>query len=114
MTYVGIALATAACGSGLWAAWKWREASLVPVDPGWGPPGTAETYLVPGYGIEARRHIQPLDPAQSNSELSTAIWAAASASARLNKVAAIWTAVSVALGGLSTFADAVVNSILTH
>ena len=113
MTYIGIMLAMAACGTGLWAAWKWRAASLVPIDPGWGPPGTNETYLVPGYGIEVPRHLEPLDPAQSNRELDTAIWGAETESGRLNKVAAKWTAISVGLSGASVFVEAVTNLFLT-
>ena len=114
MSGVGIVLATGACGSGLWAARKWREASLVPIDPGWGTPGVAEIYTVPGLGIEAYRHIQPVDPARSASELGTAISTAASESGRLNKVAAMWTAISVGLSGISVLADATSNYFLTH
>lgn len=77
------ACALLALGTGVFAAWKWYQASKVEVVPSWIEQGRIER---PGGEIEGwvLGHMK-----------------ASQKSAALNKVAAIWTGISVILGPLS-------------
>jgi hypothetical protein len=83
--YLVIALTAAACLTGLLSAWYWQKASLVPVDPGWGANGLVE----PG--------VHSL----SQDAWIAAMLRASLESARLNKIAARWTAVTAALTAIA-------------
>lgn len=89
MRYVALVLAIAACVTGLIAAWHWYKASEIRIVPPWTPGGV-------------RPWEQMLADYRRNEELSEST----SESARLNKVAALWTAVAVALSGFSSIASA--------
>lgn len=77
------ALALAALITGLLAAWKWYKASGVEIIPVWQQMGVIER---PGGDPEG---------------WVVGIMQAAQESSSLNQTAALWTAVSVALSGLS-------------
>ena len=74
--------------TGLVAAWYWYRASKITADPGWGQTGLVE----PG-----------IHSAVQDAWMAATL-KAASESARLNKLAAQWTAVAVALTGISSIA----------
>ena len=82
------AFALSALVTGLVAAWRWYQSSQVPLAPGWTLPGQ-------GGGIE------PLDEACKAIGWSMAILQSQAEAAALNRKAALWTAGSVLLGGLS-------------
>lgn len=88
MKIVEITLAILALVTGLVAAWYWYRASKITADPGWGPNGLAE----PGVQSAAR------------DAWIAAMLQSVSESARLNRIAALWTAVTVALAGISSVA----------
>lgn len=88
MKIAEIAIAILAFVTGLVAAWYWYRASKITADPGWGPNGLAE----PGVHSAAQ------------DAWIAAMLQSASESARLNKIAALWTAVTVALTGISSIA----------
>lgn len=88
MKVAEIAIAILAFATGLVAAWYWYRASKITADPGWGPNGLAE----PGVHSAAQ------------DAWIVAMLQSASESARLNKIAALWTAVTVALTGISSIA----------
>ncbi len=85
MKIAEIAIAVLAFVTGLVAAWYWYRASKITADPGWGPNGLAE----PG-----------IHPAAQDAWI-VAMLRSASESARLNKIAAFWTAAAVALNALA-------------
>jgi len=85
MKVAEIAIAILAFVTGLVAAWYWYRASKITADPGWGPNGLAE----PGVHSAAQ------------DAWIAAMLQSASESARLNKIAALWTAVTVALTSIS-------------
>jgi len=90
MKVAEIAIAILAFVTGLVAARYWYRASKITADPGWGPNGLAE----PGVHSAAQ------------DAWITAMLKSASESARLNKIAALWTAMAVALTGISSIAAA--------
>jgi len=77
-----IILTVATAVIGLHAAGLWLASSKITADPGWD-------------GVTTR---EPVDPSQSNAAWISGIMEANTRSARLNRLAAKWTAVSVALG----------------
>jgi hypothetical protein len=79
----------ASLGAGLIAAWYWYRASKVFVVP---------MYATDGGGVE------PVDPFQSQSSWTGGILLTVEKTGRLNKVAAQWTAGSVALGAAANTA----------
>jgi hypothetical protein len=87
MKYLVMAFAVGALTTGLKAAYHWYESSQVQIDPGW--------------TIERQ---EPVVPELRQNDRHAAIIDAASKSAALNKIAAIWTAVSVVLGAASSIA----------
>jgi hypothetical protein len=77
-----IACAFIALVTALIAAWHWYRSSKVGIDPGWSVPG-------------AGGHIEPVDPARRQLDLDAATITAFHESAMLNKIASLWTAVSL-------------------
>lgn len=80
---------------GLWAAWYWKKASEIGIDPGWnsGEPGDT-------------RPCQPadLEGIGTMSDWQSATMEAVRQSSDLNRKAAILTAYAVVLAGLSSVA----------
>lgn len=99
-----IGLAVAAFVAGIVAAWKWYRSSKVEIDLGYGLPWDQSTYT--RMGIEMPRRPEPFEPEQKWMNDISATWEAMNQTARLNKVAAIWTAASVTLGTLCTVVGA--------
>lgn len=89
MRIAAFAFALMAFFTGMIAAWRWLQSSQVPVDPGWRLPGE-------GGGIE------PLDESGKAMGWSLAATQAFSTASELNRKAALWTATSVLLGGISS------------
>jgi hypothetical protein len=85
MRYVSLGLAIGAMISGLVAAWYWYRGSIVKVTP--------KTDGRFGGGI-----------ASSGGPWTAGIFDAIADAGRLNKIAARWTALSVALSGLASVA----------
>jgi hypothetical protein len=100
-------LALAASGAGGWAALKWYNASKVEIDLGYTYPGMppGETYSRMGVGFP--RIPESGDPAMQQMNETAATWDAMKKAARLNKVAAGWTALSAALWVFSVIFGAV-------
>lgn len=73
-----VVLMLAALGTGLMAAWCWFKASRVRVQPSW--------------------DIEPADAEASMGGWIAGSMTAFAESGRLNKIAALWTAVAVILG----------------
>jgi hypothetical protein len=94
MKYVSVAFALGAFVTGLIAAYHWYKASEVPIDPGW----TLED-------------PEPVDEELKQMGWTAAIINAAQKSAILNKIAALWTAVAVVLGSVSSLAGSVISCI---
>jgi hypothetical protein len=96
-TITSLCFAVAALISGLVASWYWWKASKIDIDPGWssGLPGDD-------------RPSQPADMEGTGSLNGwvTATMQAVNLSSDLNRKAAILTAVSVVLAGLSSVAGA--------
>jgi hypothetical protein len=84
MKCVSISLAVCALVSGLVAAFYWYQSSIVKADPGW-----------------TRDNQEPVVQELKQMAWNSAILAASTTSADLNKTAALWTALSVALGGVA-------------
>lgn len=84
MNELPIIIAVLTAFSGLWAAWLWHKASRVEIVPLWVHMGTME----------------PVDGAAQNQWI-VALIEAANESARLNRAAASWTALSVFLSASS-------------
>ena len=87
-----VALAVAAFGTGLRAAWLWYRASKVQPDPNWPKEPVA------GLPLESA------DPTLSQMSWTSAILTAMQVSASLNTKAAFRTAISVILGAASAIA----------
>lgn len=87
MKIAEIALAMLASVAGLLAAWYWYKASRIQTVPKWNYSGDASWAQAVG------QHRWTEDLIARTSE-----------SARLNKIAAQWTAVTVALAGISSIA----------
>jgi hypothetical protein len=81
---IGVGLAVCSMVFGLIAARYWYRSSVVKVDPGW-----------------TAKNPQPVDPQLIQMDWNSATLKAIQKSSDLNKVAALWTAISVGLGGLS-------------
>ena len=87
MQIVSLAVAAAACGTGLRAAYLWWQASRIPVVPAW--------YVEPG---EAEASMQGW---------IAALLEASNKSGTQNAAAAVWTAWSVGLSGVASLLGAV-------
>jgi hypothetical protein len=87
---LSISLALLSSAAGLVAAWFWYRSSQVPAVPPWAAVG----------GIE------PGDPDLARSGWIAALLESTQEAGRLNKVAALWTAASVALGVAAVVAQA--------
>jgi hypothetical protein len=85
-----IATALASLFVGIQAALIWRDASMIPTDPGW------RTGL-PMAGADAMKPIEPVEQSQAQMGWIVAIMDANAKSADLNRKAAIWTAWAVGL-----------------
>jgi hypothetical protein len=107
MRLSSILLALAALGTGLLAAYKWYKASKVQIDLGYTYPGSqaGETYR--RMGMELPRFPEPGDAELKQMNEISATWDAMNEAAKLNKVAAAWTAVYAALGALSAIVGAI-------
>jgi hypothetical protein len=88
---VSIGIAIFAFLTGLRAAHLWYRASQIQITPAWVKDG----------------RIEPVAPGQSQVEWTNAIIQAANNSADMNRKAAIWTAVAVALSTMSGLLGAV-------
>lgn len=84
MKYLELLLAAAAFITGLLAAWYWYKASRIQTVPKWGYSGEGHWAQV------LAQHYWTNDLRESAAE-----------SARLNKIAALWTAVAVALNAFA-------------
>lgn len=109
MKVADIILALGAFGTGSWAAYKWYLASVgvVRVDLGYTYLGTPGTYT--RAGIVVSRRPESTDEDSKHADEISAVWEAINKAASLNKEAAIWTAASTALTGLSAIAGALSN-----
>jgi hypothetical protein len=87
MQIVSFAVAAAACGTGLRAAYLWWQASRIPVVPAW--------------------HVEPGEAEASMQGWIAALLDASSKSGVQNASAAIWTGVSVGLSGVASLLGAV-------
>ena len=85
MKTLSVVLAVLAFASGLWAAYLWHQASRVQV--------------IPFQEYEGR--IEPVDPHQSQAEWIIALIDTAIQAGDLNRRAAKWTALAVALSTAS-------------
>jgi hypothetical protein len=99
-----IVLALAAFVTGLFAAYKWYQASIVQIDLGYIYPGCPPGATYRRGGMMLPRIAESGDPDMQRINEISATWAAVSEASRLNKVAAKWTAASVALSALSAIA----------
>jgi hypothetical protein len=91
MRALSFLLALAGCGTGLWAALKWYNASRVELD----------FPLDKKYPDRANSRI----PDEEQLEIDLTFVRAIAWSAELNKWAAIWTGPSTALNGLAVLAN---------
>jgi hypothetical protein len=82
---VSIGLAVCSVIFGLIAAFYWYQSSIVKPDPGW--------------SVE---NPEPVVPEIKHMVWNSAILTAVTTAADLSKIAAIWTALSVALGGAAS------------
>ena len=89
MKSVSILCAAIALITGLIAARRWYQSSKVEIDPGWSLPGTGG-------------HIEPVIPELRELDLHAGTITAFREAARLNKIAALWTAVSVLAAAASS------------
>jgi hypothetical protein len=85
MKCISIGLAVCSLVFGLVAAFYWYRSSTVKPDPGW-----------------TRENPEPVVPEIRQMVWNSAILTAVTVSADLNKLAAIWTALSVALAGAAS------------
>ena len=80
--------------TGLTAAWYWYGSSKVAIDPGWWSPGNPSGLM------------EPVELEAQQMAWTAATLTAFNKAAPLNKKAALWTAVSVALGAASAILGA--------
>jgi hypothetical protein len=107
MRLASILLALAALATGLLAAYKWYKASTVEIDLGYTYPGSQPGATYRRMGMELPRFPESGDPELKQINETAATWDAMKEAAKLNKVAAVWTAASVALGALSAIVGAI-------
>jgi hypothetical protein len=88
MRCIGITLTVLAFGTGLLAAWFWYRVSKVEIVPIWAVAG----------------RMEPVIPELSQGGWISGLLAAGNEAARLNKIAALWTAASVAIGAAGNVA----------
>lgn len=86
MKAVSIFLAIIAFAAGLRAAQLWHQASRVQIEPLWAQNG----------------RLEPVDPVAAQSEWLVGIFQASNASGDLNRRAAKWSAIAVALSTAAT------------
>jgi hypothetical protein len=89
MKSASIACATIGLVTGLIAAWQWYKSSKVEIDPGWSLPGTGG-------------HTEPVIPELRDLDLHAGTITAFRDAANLNKIAALWTAVTVLAAAASS------------
>ena len=95
MRYTAILLSLLAAGAGAKAAWHWYVSSKVEIDPGWTLPGLGRS--------------EPVDEVQQSMEWLMATIRAFNEVATLNKIAAKWTAASVALSAAAAIVSLCAN-----
>jgi hypothetical protein len=97
MKLLSILLAIAALGTGLRAAYKWYKASQVQPHFGYTYPRSQSGETFRRMGMVLLRIPEPTDPELKQMNEASANLDALNEAATLNKSAAAWTAVSVAL-----------------
>ena len=110
MKLTSILLAVGALLTGLWAACKWYGASNVKVDLGYSIPGINDDETFERFGMTMRRGPESGDSELNRMNEIMAIWDASDKAAKLNRVAALWTAASVFLGSFSS----VIGSLISN
>jgi hypothetical protein len=98
---VGITLAVLGFLTGAYAALKWFQASRVNIDLGYTLPGSPAPGTFRRMGVELQRFSEPVDGGLRQMNEMSATWEAMAQSSKLNRTAAIWTAVSVFLSTAS-------------
>jgi hypothetical protein len=94
MKETSIALALAGLGAGVLAAWYWYCTSAVSTTPTW---------------ARGENAFEPVDREQAHAGEVAGLVQAANESARLNKIAALWTGASIFLSALSVVVGAFVR-----
>jgi len=104
MSGVSATLVVMSAASGLWAAYKWYQASQVQVGSAnrlLGQPGDTtgrlDTSAAPMPGTP--------DPAVAMKDQVNAVWEATRQMTQLSRLAALWTAISLATFALSVLAE---------
>jgi hypothetical protein len=110
MKLISILLAIAALVTGLFAAYKWHKSSKVQIDLGYSDPSAQEAGTYRRMDMVLPRVPESPDPELRQMNEMSATWDAMNEAANLNKVAAAWTAVSVASGALSAIVSAASSS----
>jgi hypothetical protein len=95
--WINVILGIASFGFGALAAWYWLQSTKVSTFPNWGLPGSG-------------RPIEPLDPVMAQADITLALSRGMSESARLNRLAALYSGATALLGGLSAITGMVVAS----
>jgi hypothetical protein len=93
MKLAGIGLAVLALASGIMAAGYWYRSSKLQITPAWGSGSQGELF-------------QPLDSEDAQQGWIVGMLETSSVSADMNAKAAIWTAVSVVIGAISSIVSA--------
>lgn len=106
MKTVSIAFAAVALLTGLFAAWKWYQASRVEIDPGYIDPFASVQAASERFGMEMPRQMPSGDPDLQRINEIVATWDAMNKGAAMNKEAAAWTAVSVVASAIASFVGA--------
>jgi hypothetical protein len=98
--YLTVLLTIGSLATGLWAAYKWWQASVIEVPQGFAQSGISgiTRRMAPPHVVRAPEAINA--EIERMNEMGLALEAVAK-SARLNKQAAFWTAISVALSTLA-------------
>jgi hypothetical protein len=99
-------LALLAALTGLCAAYKWYKASKIEIELGYIYPGTKDGETFERNGLTLPRQPQSGDPELNRINEIAATWAAINQASKLNKEAALWTALSVALAGAASIVGA--------
>ena len=102
MRSASVIMAFGALVCGLIAAWRWYQSSQITVDPGWHLPGMPGGFTRHGFP----RVPEPAEQEQQQMDWIFAAIDAAKETARLNKIAALWTAPAVLFSAASAITSA--------